>query len=376
VTSKYIVEWSQKLDVPEAAGDAETAFSYHPKYTRASDLVESIKRLYGVTSTPSTPSTTTPATPSPDTRSTAPRTATTRSAALAGGHVLGISGLKMSADDGKNMIIIISSASTYKTILSLLKGLDTPPRQVLIEATIAELTLTDELKYGLEWYLANTYKGDAYTLSTLGALGVQPLGLSLKFLSDTAKVRGLVSALATANKANILSTPRLTVLDNKEATIQVGEDVPTITSQTTSTEATVVTSTVQYRTTGVLMRVKPTINSEGLLTLDISQEVSQAGAPGAGDSPIILTRNIKTTVVVAHGETLALGGLMKENVSVSESKVPLLGDIPLIGNLFKYTVRTKDKTELLVLVTPTILVSTDDATKITDELKKELKWIK
>ena len=377
VTAKYILEWKEKLDAPEAAGDAETAFSYRPKYTRASDLVESIRRLYSLTTT-TTPTATAA---SPDARPDPARTAAARSAALSGAQVLGLPGLKMSADDSKNIIIIIGSPSAYKIILSLLEGLDTPPRQVLIEATIAELSLTDELKYGLEWYVANTYKGDAYKLGTLGALGAAPLGLSLQFLSDTGKVKALVTALATANKANILSTPRLTVLDNKEATIQVGEDIPTVTGQVTSSDITggptpSVLQNIQYRTTGVILKVKPTINSGGLLTLDISQEVSQPGAIGAGGSPIILTRKITTTVVVAHGQTLALGGLMKENESVAESKVPLLGDIPFIGNLFKYTTKTKEKTELLVLVTPTILVSTDDASKITDELKKELKWIK
>jgi len=395
VTAKYILEWKDKLDAPEAAGDADTAFSYHPKYTRASDLVESIKKLYAFTPAPTTapgattthtpaaaPATTT--TPAPESRPSG-RSATGRSAAtpqLAGAQVLGIPGLKMSADDSKNIIIIISSASTYKVILSLIEGLDTPARQVLIEATIAELTLTDELKYGLEWYITNTLQGGTYQVGTLGALGVTPLGLSFQFLSQTGNIKGIVSALATANKANILSTPRLTVLDNKEAMIQIGQDVPTVTSQVSGADITStaanpsVLQNVQYRTTGVILKVRPTINSGGLLTLDISQEVSQPGANGVGGSPIILTRVINTSVVVAHGQTLALGGLMRETESVSENKVPLLGDIPLIGNLFKYTDKTKDKTELLVLVTPTILVSTDDATKITDELKKELKWIK
>ena len=392
VTAKYILEWRDKLDTPEAAGDADTAFSYHPKYTRASDLVESIKKLYAftpaATTTPGATTTHAPApttTPPPEARPTGSRSTAQRgaaTAALTSAQILGIPGLKMSADDSKNIIIIISSASTYKVILSLIEGLDTPARQVLIEATIAELTLTDELKYGLEWYITNTLQGGTYQVGTLGALGVTPLGLSFQFLSQTGNIKGIVTALATANKANILSTPRLTVLDNKEAMIQIGQDVPTVTSQVsgadiTSTSANPsVLQNVQYRTTGVILKVRPTINSGGLLTLDISQEVSQPGATGVGGSPIILTRVINTSVVVAHGQTLALGGLMRETESVAENKVPLLGDIPLIGNLFKYTDKTKDKTELLVLVTPTILVSTDDATKITDELKKELKWIK
>jgi general secretion pathway protein D len=125
-----------------------------------------------------------------------------------------------------------------------------------------------------------------------------------------------------------------------------------------------------------MLKVKPTINTEGLLTLDISLEVSEIGAPGVSDSPIILARKLNTSIVVAHGQTIALGGLMKDNDSLVETKVPLLGDIPLIGYLFKYTAKTKEKTELLILVTPTILTGIDDADKVTRELRKELPWFK
>jgi general secretion pathway protein D len=148
------------------------------------------------------------------------------------------------------------------------------------------------------------------------------------------------------------------------------------TADTTGTAQPSILRNIQYRSTGVMLRVKPTINTEGLLTLDISQEVSSPGAPGVGDSPIILTRKINTSVVIGHGQTIALGGLMKDNESLAETKVPLLGDIPLIGHLFKYTAKTREKTELLILVTPSILTSTDDAAKITGEIRKELKWFK
>jgi general secretion pathway protein D len=280
--------------------------------------------------------------------------------------------------------MIMALPDRYKNILSLLKAIDTPVKQVLIEATIVELTLTDELKYGVEWFIKNSQSGGQYTLGTLGNLGLSALGLSYTFVSDIGNFQALVTAMANSNRANILSTPRLMVLDNKEATIQVGSDVPTVTGEVTAadlTKTTTSTSTsilrnITYRSTGVLLKVKPTINTEGLLTLEISQEVSLPGADGAGGSPIFLTRKITTSVVVAHGHTLALGGLMSTNDSTAETKVPILGDIPLIGNLFKYTAKSKQKTELLILVTPTILISTDDAAKVTDELKKQLHWIR
>jgi general secretion pathway protein D len=368
-TTKYILEWKTKLDTPEAAGSEERSYTFTPQFTKASDLVSSIQKLYGVVS---------PATKSP-TPTTAPSATTGPTAPAATAVVL--PDLKIAADDNKNIVVIMALPERYKTVLSLLRALDTPTKQVLIEATIAELTLTDQLQYGVEWYVKNTLQGGQYTLGTFGNLGLSPLGLSFQFLSQTGNVQALVSALANLTKVNILSTPRLTVLDNKEATIQVGTDVPTVTSNLTSVTAattaeTNVLQSIQYRSTGVLLRVKPTINTEGLLTLDISQEVSDIGAAGVSGSPTILTRKINTTVVVGHGQTIVLGGLMKESDTLAENKVPLLGDIPGIGNLFKYTSKTKEKTELLVLVTPTIMISIDDAAKITAEIRKELKWLK
>jgi general secretion pathway protein D len=193
--------------------------------------------------------------------------------------------------------------------------------------------------------------------------------------------KSMVNALATKNKANILSTPRLTVLDNHEAVIQIGQDVPVATGEQTTASSTATNPTIQtsiqYRSVGIILKVKPTINTEGLLTLELTQEVSDLSKnTGVGDSPIIAIRRINTSVVAANGQTVALGGLMKQQKGIIERKVPLLGDIPLIGHLFKVTENTDDRTELLILVTPTILTKTDDATKITDELKKEIKWMK
>ncbi len=360
LTTKFILEWKDKLDTAESAGAEEKAYIYRPLYSRAEELVVSIKKLYGIMP--------------------AEKTAGIKSAPAAAQTGAMPADLRISADDSKNTIIIFSSPAVYKKLLVFLKGLDTPPKQVLIEATIAEVTLTDELKYGVEWYIKNRQNAGQYVLQTLGQLGFKPLGLTYSFISDAHDISAMISAFANDNRANILSTPRLTVLDNREAMIQIGEDIPTVTGEVTAADTTATAATpsilrnIVYRSTGVILKVKPTINTEGLLTLDISQEVSVPGASGIGDSPIILIRRINTSVVIAHGQTIALGGLIKENSGVSESKVPLLGDIPILGNLFKTTSTTKTKTELIVLVTPTILVTADDASRITDAMKKELKW--
>ncbi|MDY0187337.1 MAG: type II secretion system secretin GspD [Syntrophus sp. (in: bacteria)] len=376
-TARNILGWKEKLDTPEAAGTEFKAYTFIPKYSLASELVESIQKLYG--SMPVSGRTAMQAAAGPQ------RPAAVRAAVERKDSSFESTGLKMSADDKKNMIIILSTPDVYRNLLNLLQTLDIPARQVLIEATIVSLKLTDELKYGVEWLIRNTWNGDAYVMGTLGHLGTglstDPVGLSYSFLSRTGQFRALINAYALANKANILSTPRLMVLDNMEATIQIGQDVPTVTGQITDVSGTTTSSTsvaqsIQYRSTGIMLKVKPTINTEGLLTLEISQEVSKVEGAGVGDSPIITTRKINTSVVATHGQTIVLGGLMEETSSLTENKVPLLGDIPFIGNLFKSTGKTKEKTELLVLVTPTILTNADDATRVTHQLRDELKWIK
>lgn len=362
ITLKYALDWKERLDTPEAAGAEERPFTYNPRYSKASDLVKSIRNLYGAI--PAVPPT--PAVPA---RPPSPQPAPSI-----------ITGLKISSDDDRNIIMVLSSPREYKNILSLLSELDVPPRQVLIEATVAELTLKDELRYGLEWYIKNRMFEGAFTIQSVLSVPKGP-GLVYQFLSDTEKFSALINAFASKDKVDILSTPRLMVLDNQEATIQVGTDVPIITSEVSAADIAQqkpsILRSFQYRNTGVILRVRPTINTEGLLTLNISQEVSEIGTNPPGiDSPTILTRRINTSIVAAHGQSIALGGLISDSTGWTESKIPILGDIPVIGALFKSTSKGKRKTELLVFLTATILTSVDETAKVTKELKKELKWLK
>lgn len=407
-TMKYIHDWKNRLDTVEAAGSDEKAYTFAPQFSRASDIVDSLLRLYGITprssataggdasghATGTSSSSGYQTTgqgfqiPATDTRTT--NNFGGSSAAIVSGKTASpdasfsaaaLPNLKIAADNNKNIVIMICSPTVYRQHLELLRQLDTQTKQVLIEATIAELTLTDELKYGVEWYINNTIDGGPITGGTLGRLGLGTLGMTFSYVTATANFKAMLNALAKKDKANILSTPRLTVLDNHDALIQIGQDVPVATGEQTTASSTgtnpTIQRTIQYRSMGIILKVKPTINTEGLLTLELTQEVSDLSATtGISDSPIFLVRRINTSVVAAHGQTVALGGLMKDRKGVVERKVPWLGDIPLIGNLFKVTERTTERTELLILVTPTILTKTDDATKITDELKKEIKWMK
>ena len=364
----FVLDWVRRLDTAESAGTEEKAYIYTPKYSRASDLLESIKKLFmGVDVKPSPR----PTSPAPQQGGKQSQTST---------QAFSTGDLKMSADDKRNILLIMTTPVKYKQILSFLERLDVPPRQVLIEATVAELTLTDDLKYGLEWLITNRMLEGNYTFGALFGVPTAP-GLTYTFLSDTAKLRVIINALATKDLVNILSSPRLMVLDNEEAVIQVGTDVPVVTGQVTSAEAagtrTGVVQTIQYRSTGIILRVRPTVHTEGLLTLSITQEVSEMGSnpPGIA-SPSILVRKINTNVVASSDQSIVLGGLMSETQSSAESKVPILGDVPLLGNLFKSKSKGKRKTELIVILTPKIISTVDEATKLTEELKKELKWLK
>jgi len=182
---------------------------------------------------------------------------------------------------------------------------------------------------------------------------------------------------AQKNLINILSSPKIVVVDNQSATLNVGTEVPVLNSSSSTTDKTgaqTISQSVQYRSTGIILSVRPTIHSNNSLMLQITQTVSEAQANSTStiSSPMVLTRNINTNVVLKSEQTLMLGGLIRENKSTTDSKVPLLGDIPLIGNLFKVTQISSDKTELIVMIRPIVLNTTNDANIITNSFKEML----
>lgn len=364
---KYVLDWHRKLDSPESAGAEQKAYTYNPRYSKASDLVDSLKNLMEGGAAPAA------AAPAKSPQQPLQGGQPTRSA-------LAIGSLKVASDDKRNIILIHSTPAEYKSVLTYLEKLDVPPKQVLIEATIAELTLKDDLSYGLEWYIKNRMNGGDYTLSTLGKLGVSTgSGIAYQFISDSQNFQAALNAFASENRINIVSSPRLMVLDNEESSIQIGTDVPTRTGSTTVSAGTSTSvESVQYRSTGLVLRVRPTINTEGVLTLILSIESSdsQKNTMSSIDSPIILTRRINTMVAAASGQSIMLGGLISENKGETQSKVPLAGDIPLIGTLFKSTSKNNTRTELIILITPTIIAGAENAALVTNEFRQGLKWLK
>jgi general secretion pathway protein D len=273
------------------------------------------------------------------------------------------------------------------------------PRQVLNEVLIAEVRLTDELKYGVEFLLGlsptapttTTGADGTSTTTTTTAPGAIPglqvltgaaaafsgLGGLTFVISDAAnKFRGLINLLASQGRADILASPHIMAANNQEARIQIGEDVPIKTSesvplisQTTSFQ----TSTVQYRSTGIILSVKPQINAKGQVTMEITQEVSSAQDLRLGEtSPRISVRQAKTTLTTADNQTVVLGGLIREDRIKTQAGIPGLRKIPLLGSLFGSEGVKKEKTELLVLITPRIVANLEDGARITHEMKDRM----
>ena len=282
--------------------------------------------------------------------------------------------VRVVADRENNALLILATSAGYAKIEAALKKLDTAPRQVLIEVTIAEVTLKDELQYGLEWLFTHGARRSGQ-LDT-GVAGISRIvpGFSYALTSragDT--IQAVLNMLASNNKLNILSSPHIMVADNQTAKIQVGDSVPTAGPQ--SVVGTTVVTSVQYLDTGVILSVTPHINAGGLVNLDINQEVSTASTTTSSllNSPTISKRSAKTMVTVQSGETTVLGGLISENNSAGSTGVPFLSSIPILGGLFGSQSTSKVKTELVVLITPRVAQNVGQAKMVSDEFRKKLK---
>jgi len=282
--------------------------------------------------------------------------------------------VRVVADKENNSLLILANPAGYEKLEAALKKLDSAPRQVLIEVMIAEVTLTDELKYGVEWALTS---GSRKSLQLdVGAAGIGKLTPGFSYaLADAAGtgIKAVLNALATNDKINVLSSPHVMVADNQTAKIQVGDSVPIQGQQTITTTGTAVSS-VQYLDTGIILSVTPRINSSGLVGLDITQEFSIPGAVNAAlaNSPTVSKRSTKTQVSVQSGETMVLGGLISEKAIDGSGGLPILSSIPVLGGLFGTTDRTRTKTELIVLITPRVAQNVGQAKALSEELQRKM----
>ncbi len=370
-----IQEWAIRLD-RSADLQKRRIYIYRVQHSRAEDLAGSLGDLLGAGgegffasgSVTQTISATTPGSSTIDaTRPATVPTAGRNSAAPDGG-------LRIVADDKNNALMILATPHEYKLIETVLDQLDVAPDQVLIEASIAEVALNDDLAYGVQWFFQKNDSTFTFSDAASGAIASAFPGFSYTYLLDDREI--VLNALASVTDVQILSSPKLMVVNNQTASLQVGDQVPIATQSAVSIsdpDAPIVNN-IEFRDTGVILEVTPRINKSGTVLLDVSQEVSDvADTVTSGiDSPTIQQRKISSTVVVQDGETVALGGLIRDTESVSESGVPLLKDIPAVGELFKSNDNSSRRTELLIFITPRIASNVEETRAITDYLRNEL----
>ncbi len=276
-----------------------------------------------------------------------------------------------------NAILVYATPQERDTVLSMLRKIDILPLQVRIDATIAEVTLNDALQYGTQFFFKAGING-ALNFSPAGAAaGAFGSGFPGFVLSGPNNGNAALNALQSVTNVKVLSSPQVLVLDNETARLQVGNLVPFLTASSQSaisTNAPIINS-IGYRETGVIMEVTPRVNSGGLVTLDISQEVSDvdpaANTSGIG-SPTFMQRNVSSRVVVQDGQTVGLAGLIRDTASRGNSGIPFLKDIPLLGLLAGTQNNQRGRTELLVLVTPHVVHDQRDARALTEDLRDQL----
>jgi general secretion pathway protein D len=283
--------------------------------------------------------------------------------------------ISVSSDETNNSIVVYGTQRQYTIIADALRQLDAAPLQVVIEAAITEVSLTKELQFGVQWLL-NTGVGSVGFSEGKTATPTQ-IFPGFSYINSGNEITATLNALQTITTVKVISAPKVLVLNNHTASLQVGDQVPISTGNLTTGVAgdPTVANEIQYLPTGVILTVTPRVNDSGLVLLDISQEVSDV-KPGtsAGDqpTPTIEDRKFTSSIAVHDGQTIALGGLIRDNNSHGRDGVPYLSQIPYLGALFGSTDNIDNRTELLVLLTPRVIRNAQDAKSITDELKEKI----
>ena len=290
-------------------------------------------------------------------------------------------GIRITPSLSNNALIIRATLKDYRKILSVLRKIDVPGTQVLINVTIAEVVLNDNLRYGVQAYFKSKHASGGIFEGT--SLTLRPSFPGLNFLlGSTTDPRLVLDALSAVTSVRIVSSPSVSVLENEPAVIKVGDQIPILVQKVTSTDTTTVSTpvvqSVEYRDAGVVLKVTPRINDSGLVTMQLTQELS-AVAPNANGTndvnltPTISQRSITSKVSVYSEQTVVLGGLISSQDSRSKDGVPGVKKIPVIGNLLGKTDNANRRSELIVFITPQVVRDSEDASRVSSELRDKLR---
>lgn len=387
---EYTRDWVRRLDKPRPTGGSDGVYAYFLKNTKVADTWAVVSSIFGDGNTSSSQKE-----PGEDLLAAAEQVrdqqnatgtarASDRSLSSEPGNRGAIAPKKTNAqtmsvmteqyrvvvDAKRNALIFSGRYSDYQRLVELLQFVDQRPRQVLLQAVIAEVKVTNDSSLGFEW---NITKGDI-TGGTTGLIGkTGNLNLNGVFGDVTAKF----SAALSEGNAKVLSSPRLVVLDQETASIKIGDQIVVKTGEisngNTGSGDPQVTTSYKYIDTGLSLEITPSINDDGLIEMSISQEISSVSA-GGGDTPPINRRAVQSKLLADSGKTVYLGGLLSQNKTDNEEKVPFLGDIPILGSLFKYQTNKHEKTELVLLITPFVITSKEEADFYTDQFRTLSGW--
>ena len=366
-TLDHVAQWARTLDTRRKETIEEAVFTYEVRNTQAEELTETLNRILGAGLAPAPP---------PGAGEGEESGETPRSVRKAPGA--GPAGARIVVDKNRNLLLFRGSGKEWAEIRGVIEKLDKSVPSVLIEVLVAEVTLTDEEKTGFEFLLKGALGSRGVTAGTLDVLGVSAQGLSFT-LDSAGETRAMLNLFYKEDRVVIRSRPRLLVKSGETASIDVGNEIPVIT-QISDDERQVGGSTnvlqdVTYRKTGVQLEIKPLVQANGLVDLQISQQLSEARMTAATNlpgSPTILNRRISTSLTLKDGGSLLMGGLISGSQSSGETGVPFLGQVPVLGRLFRTDALQEDRTELLVMVTPYVVADHEEGWELTRRVRDQL----
>jgi general secretion pathway protein D len=298
--------------------------------------------------------------------------------------------VRITADTTNNAIVVYSNQEDYRVIERALRDVDRPRMQVAIDATVAEITLTDDLRFGVQYFLTSKDVGAGKDKGSIGLLNaaqttaqsalLQRVTPGLNFLiGSEALPRVILNALSSVTDVKVLSSPSIVAMDNQPALLQVGDEVPITTSTATllTNSSTPVVNTIEMRNTGVILKVLPRINSNGSIHLEIDQEISNVVNPDQQTlTPTIAQRRVHSAVAVVSGQTVLLAGLISEREQQSKSGIPGLRDIKFLGDLLGNTTGTKQRSEIIIFIRTRLMRNSIDASSVTEEFREKLQLMR
>jgi general secretion pathway protein D len=375
-----ITPWVYRLDA-QTRDTASALWVYHPRNTSAEAIGKTLNSLLSAQTSFDRPTT---ATQTPQ-ATTTDVSATTNTASLGSTSASGLTatgeeGVRAAVDKDTNTLIVSAPAWRWMQIQRILAELDKPQAQVLIEASILEVTLGDNFKFGVDWnvFSSGHHLQVSNTAGKTGTISPTYPGFSITVLDGD--VQAAINALGTRTGVEVVSAPKILTLDNKTARLQVGDQVPVVTQTSQGTQATnsPVINNIDYRNSGVILNVTPRISGENRIILEVSQEVSsviQTKSSGI-DSPTIQQRKFESTLTLRDGAVVALGGLISRSRNDGNTGIPGLKNIPAVGNLFKTQTKDLARTELIVLLRARVMTEADQADTTMRDLFSDMRELK